>query len=289
MFSGYFAAMVTPFFNDKLDLCSFEKYIHYLIDSGISGIVVCASTGEALSLSTHERIDLVTTAARVVNGKIKVIAGVIDSMTENCKALMKSTEDLVDGFLCICPFYIKPSQEQIYSHFRILSESTDQKLILYNNPARAGSRISFETLKMLSEQKNIIGIKDCGSDLSVFSRWRLQLHNDFILFSGDDTTACGALALGARGIISVTANVAPKMCAQIYRTFKRGDVEGFRYARDILAPLHSLMFDYPSPAPAKYMLSRLGLIKNELRSPLSPVDAGTKAKIDDFMEEVDIT
>ncbi|MDR3180140.1 MAG: 4-hydroxy-tetrahydrodipicolinate synthase [Holosporaceae bacterium] len=289
MFSGYFAAMVTPFFKDKLDLNSFEKHLGYLVDSGISGIVVCASTGEALSLSTNERIDLVATAAGVVNGKIKIIAGIIDSMTENCKALMKSTEDLVDGFLCICPFYIKPSQEQIYSHFRILSESTGQKLILYNNPARAGSCISFDTLKILSERKNIIGLKDCGSDLSVFSRWRIQLKDDFVFFSGDDSTAYGALALGARGVISVTANVAPKMCAQTYRTFKQGNVEDFRYLRDTLAPLHFLMFDYPSPAPAKYALSRLGLIKNELRSPLSPIDAKTQAKIDEFMEKVDIT
>ncbi|MDR2681563.1 MAG: 4-hydroxy-tetrahydrodipicolinate synthase [Holosporaceae bacterium] len=289
MFNGCFAAMVTPFSNDKLDLDSFEKYINYLVDSGISGIVLCASTGEALSLSVQEKVKLVTTAAKVVNGKIKVIAGIIDSMTENCLSLMRSIEDQVDSFLCICPFYIKPSQEQIYLHFRKLSESTEQKLILYNNPSRAGSYIAFETLKMLSEQKNIVGIKECGPDLSVFSRWRLQLRDDFFLLSGDDTTACGALALGAKGIISVTANVAPKMCARIYQTFKRGDVEGFRAARDTIAPLHSLMFDYPSPAPAKYALSRLGLIKNELRAPLSPVDKQTREKINEFMEKMDVT
>ncbi|GHU10613.1 4-hydroxy-tetrahydrodipicolinate synthase [Alphaproteobacteria bacterium] len=286
MFSGHFAAVVTPFADGKVDFRSLEKYINHLISSGISGIVVCGSTGETLSLSQAEKIDIITRVAKIIDGKAKIVAGVIESATHNCLDLMKNTEDSVDGFLCICPYYIKPSQQQIYTHFEKLSTSTSKKLILYNNPSRVGSSIAFDTLKRLSELENIAAIKECGSDLSVFSSWRLQLKEGFSFIAGDDTTACGAIALGADGIISVSANVAPEICTTMYQALKKGEMERFAASRDMIAPLHSVMFDAPNPAPVKYALSRLGYVQNELRDPLSPIDDQLKAKIDEVMKKV---
>ncbi|GHT91259.1 4-hydroxy-tetrahydrodipicolinate synthase [Alphaproteobacteria bacterium] len=288
MFSGYFAAIVTPFVDGKVDLKSLEKYINYLVGSGVSGIVVCASTGEALSLSHQEKIDVITTAAKIADGKTRIIAGIVCLSTQDCFELMKKTESCVDAFLCVCPYYVRPSQEQIYAHFEKLSSSTSNKLILYNNPPRVGTSIAFDTLRRLSELNNIVGIKECGPDLSVFASWRLQLKEGFSLISGDDATACGALALGAEGIISVSANVIPEVCVTMYQALKRGEMERFSAARDMIAPVHSVMFEAPSPAPVKYVLSRLGYIQNELRLPMSPISEQLKAKIDDVMKKMDL-
>ncbi|GHU18143.1 4-hydroxy-tetrahydrodipicolinate synthase [Alphaproteobacteria bacterium] len=288
MFSGYFAAIVTPFVDGKVDLKSLEKYINYLVSSGISGIVVCGSTGEALSLSPQEKIDVITTAAKIADGKTKMIAGIVGSATQDCFELMKNTENCVDAFLCVCPYYIKPSQEQLYAHFEKLSSSTSNKLILYNNPSRVGTSIAFDTLKRLSELNNVVGIKECGSNLSVFASWRLQLKDGFFLLTGDDGVACGALALGAAGVISVSANVIPEMCVTMYQALKKGEMERFSAARDMIAPVHSVLFEAPSPAPVKYALSRLGYIQNELRLPLSPISEQLKARIDDVMKKMDL-
>ncbi|MBR1735296.1 MAG: 4-hydroxy-tetrahydrodipicolinate synthase [Alphaproteobacteria bacterium] len=288
MLNGYIAAVVTPFSNEKLDLESFERYISFLSGSKISGIVVCGSTGESLSLSLNEKITLIQTAQKITNGKINLFAGVIDATTDNCVNFIKKTEDMVNGFLCICPFYIKPSQSQIYEHFKIISESTKKDIILYNNPGRVGTSIEFPTLKKLSTQKNIIAIKECSSDLSVFTTYRNSLKENFAFLSGNDDTACAALAMGASGVISVTANIAPDLCATAYSSFKQGNFERFGVVRDALEPLHKLMFAEPSPAPVKYALSKLGLIKNELRMPLSPISEQLKAKIDKIIHELNL-
>ena len=193
---------------------------------------------------------------------------------------MKKIENFVDAFLCICPFYIKPSQNQMVEHFKKLSESTGKDIILYNNPGRVGTSIGFDTLKKLSEISNVKAIKECTSDLSVFSLWRPQIKNDFSFLSGNDDSACGAFAMGAEGCISVTANIAPQLCAEMYEAFESGNLKKFGELRDKLAPIHQLMFAEPSPGPAKYALSKMGLMKNELRLPLSPISTTLQERID---------
>ena len=288
MIGGYIAAVVTPFNDGKIDIEAFERYISFLSNSKISGIVVCGSTGEALSLSLEEKIQLISTAQKITSGKINLFAGVIDSATHTCIDFIKKTEELVDGFLCICPFYIKPSQNQIYDHFKALSEATGKNIILYNNPGRVGTSIDFSTLKKLSSQKNIVAVKECTSDLSVFTTWRTAVKEDFAFLSGNDDTACAALAMGANGVISVTANIAPELCATLYSAIKQSNFERFCVIRDALEPLHKLMFTEPSPAPVKYALSKLGLIKEELRMPLSPISNGLKTKIDKAMRDLNL-
>jgi 4-hydroxy-tetrahydrodipicolinate synthase len=289
MLKGYTAAVVTPFKSEKIDMAAFKKYINYIINSGVSGIVVCGSTGESLSLSISERVELIKIASKINKGKIKLIGGVIDSATDNCTELLRKTEEYVDSFLCICPFYIKPSQQQIYDHFKKLNDSTKRGIILYNNPGRVGISIGWDAFRKLCDLNNIVAIKECASDLTRFSLWRPMVKENFLFLSGNDDIACGALAMGAHGVISVTANVTPGLCVGMYDAFRKNDIKKFGMLRDKLAPLHELMFAEPSPAPVKYALNKLELISDELRSPLSPITAELRRKIDVLMDKLEIS
>ena len=286
MIGGYIAAVVTPFKDGKVDIESFEKYMNYMVSSGISGMVVCGSTGESLSLTMQEKVELVKIASRINSNRTQLFAGVIDASTQNCLELVKNTEEYVDGFLCICPFYVKPSQEQIYSHFKKISETTSKNLILYNNPSRVGTDINLDTFKRASELKNVVAIKECSSDLSRFSMWRSEVKKDFAFLTGNDDSACGAIAMGAHGVISVSANVVPELCMKMFNSFRNQDVERFSALRDMLAPLHKLMFTEPSPAPVKYALSKLGIMSDELREPLTSISSDLRAKIDDVLRKI---
>lgn len=284
MFKGYISAVVTPFKDGNVDFQAFEKYISWLSDSGISGVVVCGSTGESLSLTVQEHADLIKVASKVVSKKIKLIGGVICSSTETCLKLMRNSEEYVDGFLCICPFYIKPSQEQIVSHFSKLNANTSKPIILYNNPKRVGTSIEKEAFDSLVKLKNIVAVKECSCDLSRFALWRKDLNKDFDFLTGNDDSAFGALAMGAVGVISVSANICPHLCVSAYDSFMRGDMQKFSHYRDALAELNSLMFAEPSPAPAKYALNRLGLMSAEVREPLTPISTELQKKIDEFLD-----
>ncbi|MDR2267938.1 MAG: 4-hydroxy-tetrahydrodipicolinate synthase [Holosporaceae bacterium] len=285
MFHGYFAAVATPFSGGAIDFSAFERYMLYIANSGVSGAVVGACTGEAISLSVDEKIELSSVAAKTVSGKIKIIAGVMETTTNGCLELIKNLEKHVDGFLCICPYFVKPSSEQTYLHLHRLSSSTTRSIIIYNNPLRTCSKIDFDTLQKLAELNNVVAIKDCSSDISVFTSWRTRLKENFAFLSGIDNAACGALAMGADGVVSVSANIMPEMCVKLYNSFRKGDMERFAPLRDMLHPLHELMFAAPSPAPAKYALSKMGYMSDELRAPLTTIDQDLRAKIDDFLKK----
>ena len=286
MFKGYIAAVVTPFKDGKVDFDSFGRHIEWLSNSGISGIIVCGSTGESLALSPQEQKDLIKCAREIISEKVKLIGGVISPSTDACLKLMKNSEEYVDGFLCICPPYIKPTQEQIVSHFFKLSMNTSKPIILYNNPSRVGTSIEKEAFDSLVKPWNIVAIKECSRDLSRFALWRKDLGRDFDFLTGNDDTAFGALAMGAVGVISVSANVCPRFCVAAYDSFMQGDMSAFAKYRDDLASLNSLMFAEPSPAPAKYALKRLGIIESEeVREPLTPISTDLRKKIDKFLKK----
>jgi 4-hydroxy-tetrahydrodipicolinate synthase len=286
MLSGYIAAAVTPFKNGKVDIRSFEKYMYYLVGSGVSGVVVCGSTGESLSLSLEEKIELIKSAAAVNRGKVRLIGGAIYTTTEDCLEFISEAKEYVDNFLCTCPFYIKPSPHQIYDYFKKLNDSTSRGIIVYNNPSRVGTDMGFDIFQKLSELENVIAVKECSSDMSRFSVWRSLIKKKFDFLTGNDESACAALAMGAKGVISVSANVAPEFCVRMYNAFKQNNFEGFAVLRDTLTPLHELMFAEPSPAPVKYALSKLGLISNELRAPLSSISSSLQEKIDQAIKEL---
>lgn len=284
MLDGYFAAAVTPFNNYRVDIASFEKYIDFLISSGISGIIVCGTTGESTALSYEEKLELMTVANRINSGRIKLIAGIMDPITETCIKLIKDIEDIVDGFLCICPYYVRPSQNQLYKHFETISKSTEKEIVVYNAPHRTGISIEFNVFKKLCDLNNFIGIKDCSCNLDLFTSWRIKVDKRISFLSGNDDIACAALAMGASGVISVSANIAPSLCSELYSSFKNSDLKRFCELRDMLSLLHEAMFIEPSPGPVKYALFRLGFIKNELRNPLSIVGNDTMRKIDEIIE-----
>jgi 4-hydroxy-tetrahydrodipicolinate synthase len=288
MISGYVPAVVTPFRDGYVDFAAFERYIECLLCGGVSGIVVCGSTGESLSLSTSEKSDLMRVAYGICRGRADIVAGVISPITMDCLDFMKKVENISDGFLCICPFYICPSQEQIYEHFKVLSASTEKYVILYNNPSRVGTRISMDTYKKLAEIGNIVAIKECIADTTVFASIRKTVGSGLALFSGNDDGACAAFDLGASGAISVTANVVPRQCVAMFDAFVRGDLKKFNELSKALSGLHPLLFDEPSPSPVKYILSRKGLMQNELRKPLSPITEGLQRRIDTFLESLPI-
>lgn len=287
MFSGYIPAVVTPFKDGKIDLQSFEKYIDWLSGSGVNGAVVCGSTGESLALSKDEHLELIKTAVRVANRRIQIIGGVISSSTKHCLELIENSAEYVDGLLCICPFYIKPTQKQLVDHFTTLSKATDKPIILYNNPGRVGINLGKDAFDQIVALKNVRAIKECAGDLSRFTLWRKDLKKDFDFLTGNDDSAWAALAMGAVGVVSVSANVCPQLCVKAFNAFKAGDFATFGKLRDILAPLHSLMFSEPSPAPAKYALSKMGLMHDELRAPLSSISDDLRLRIDAFMKSVE--
>lgn len=279
MLKGYVVALVTPFSSaGEVDLNSFEKYVDYIVSSGVEGIVVCGSTGESLSLSNSEKISLVKCASNIAKSKVKVIGGIIDSVTERSVSLIHSLEDYVEAFLCICPYYIKPSQNQLYNHFKMCAAATSKDIILYNNPGRTSVDLQYDTFNRLRELKNITAIKECSLDLSRFVFWKR--NDDFSFLTGNDDMACSAFAMGAVGVVSVTANVAPKKCVELYDSWKARDMSRFSKIRDELAVLHRLMFTEPSPAPTKYALHKMGLMENQLRLPLTPISSELAAKID---------
>lgn len=285
MFSkGYIVALVTPFSDDgKVDLAAFEKYVHYVSGvSGIVGVVVVGSTGEALSLSDEEKISLVKCARNVVTGHVKVIGGIIDSVTDHGVALMKSIEKYVDAFLCVSPYYIKPSQEQLYRYFKTFNDNSSKDIMLYNNPGRSAVDIKLDTFKKLVELEHIAAIKECSSDLTRFSSWPqlVPQGKDFKFFTGNDETTAAAFAMGADGVVSVTANILPEQCAKFYKAWEEHDEKTFCEYRNSLLEVSELMFAEPSPAPAKYALWRKGLMKNVLRAPLSPISENLAKKID---------
>jgi 4-hydroxy-tetrahydrodipicolinate synthase len=288
MLKGYSTAIVTPFKNGKIDFSALEKYMNHLDGSGISGIVVAGSTGESVSLTLQEKVELIRAISTINAGKISLIGGVIDAVTDNCIRLIKETEKYVDHFLCICPFYVKPSQQQIYEHYKQLSAATARGIILYNNPSRVGVDIAFDTFRRMCELKNVIALKECADNLSRFTLWRSAVGENFDFLTGLDNVACGALAMGASGVISVSTNVVPDLCAKMYRAFKKNNLEEFFILRDVMAPLHELLFAEPSPAPTKYALSRLGILSSELRAPLSPIGAELQNKIDNFMDKLEL-
>lgn len=288
MFSGCIAAVATPFLNGRIDFQSFERYLDHIITNGIDAIVVCGSTGESLSLSLKEKIELINCATKVVNSRVKLIAGTIDPMTDNCLKIVSLTESVVDGFLSICPFYIKPSQKQIYNHFSMIHSCTKKPIILYNNPSRVGVNLELETFKRLMDLERVNAIKECSPDIVRFSLWRQYAREDFTFLTGNDDTFCAALAMGADGIISVGANIAVKMFHDFHRAFLNNDLAKFKELRVPISELSRLMFAESSPAPLKYALRKIGIIADDqMRLPLSSISGPLKSEIDNFISCMD--
>lgn len=288
-FHGSYVALVTPFKKGKVDFDAFQKLVEWHIASGTHGLVPCGTTGETPTLSDSEHKSLIEACIEAAAGRVPVIAGAGSNATDKALDLARFAEKSgADGILVVTPYYNKPSQEGMYQHYKTLNDKQGLPVILYNVPGRTGVELSVDTVIRLGALKRIVAIKDASVDLSRPLQIRTALGDGFIQLSGEDGTVAAYLAQGGHGCISVTANVAPKLCAQLHNSWQKKDYKTFSKVRDALMPLHKTLFAETNPAPAKYCLSKMGRIENSLRLPLLPVSAPTRKLLDSAMKAAGI-
>ena len=284
-FRGSFPALITPMKHGKVDEQAFRKFVNWQIDQGSHGMVPVGTTGESPTLTPEEHKAVIEMCIEEVRGRVPVIAGAgSNSTAEAIDYTFHAKEAGADAALVVVPYYNKPTQEGLYQHFRAIADAVDIPIFVYNVPGRTVANISVETLARLSKDcKNIIGTKDASADLTRPSLQRLASGVDFIQLSGEDGTALGFNAHGGTGCISVTANVAPRLCAEFQNATLKGDYAAALKLQDRLMPLHHAMFVETSPGPVKYAASLLGLCEPEARLPMVPVSEATKKAVHEAM------
>ncbi|MBL8537225.1 MAG: 4-hydroxy-tetrahydrodipicolinate synthase [Hyphomonadaceae bacterium] len=268
-FQGSIPALLTPFRDGVVDGDAFQSMIERQIVEGSHGLVPCGTTGESATLSNEEHARVVALCVETAAGRTPVIAGAGSNNTAHAIELARTARAArADAILVVAPYYNKPSQEGLVAHFKAINDAVDIPMIVYNVPARTITDIAVETLERISALRNVVGIKDATGDMSRVARQERACGDGFVQLSGDDGSALSFNAAGGRGCISVTANVAPALCAQLQLATKRGDFETARAIDAQLSPLHKALFVEPSPAPAKYACSLLGLCREDVRLPL---------------------
>lgn len=287
---GSFVALITPFKQDgTIDTDAYIKLIETQIAAGTHGIVPVGTTGESPVLDFDEHDAVIALAVKTVAGRVPVVAGTgANSTKEAIEITQRATKIGADAALVVAPYYNRPNQNALYEHYKALHDATDIPIILYNVPSRTACDILPETVGRLAKLPRIIGIKDATSVIERFSAHRAVCGKDFIQFTGEDGTALAAAAHGAVGCISVTANVAPALCAEFQNALLAGDFPKALELQDRLYPLHQVMFCESNPAPAKYGVSLLGLCENTLRLPLICVTKESESKIKSAMIQAGI-
>lgn len=284
MFKGSYVALITPFRDGKVDEEAFAKLVEWQIAEGTHGLVPCGTTGESPTLSHAEHKRVVEICVEVARKRVPVIAGAGSNNTLEAIELTKFAKKVgADAALSVTGYYNKPSQEGIYQHFKAVNDAVDLPIILYNIPGRTIVDINLETMTRLSKLKNIVGVKDATANLARVSLQREAMGPGFIQLSGEDGTALAFNAHGGVGCISVTANIAPKLCAEFQTATLAGDYGKALALQDRLMPLHHDLFAEPNPAPVKYAASLLGLCRDELRLPLMSATEPVQAKVRDAM------
>ncbi|RLP25370.1 4-hydroxy-tetrahydrodipicolinate synthase [Mesorhizobium sp. YM1C-6-2] len=287
MLRGSLTALVTPFDKDgRFDEKAFRAFIDWQIAEGTKGLVPVGTTGESPTLSHDEHRLVVKTCVEAAKGRVPVVAGAGSNNTEEAIGLVKFAEQAgADAALVVTPYYNKPTQRGLYAHFAAVAKATTLPIIIYNIPPRSVIDMMPETMGRLAHDfKNIAGVKDATGKVERVSEQRMTCGKDFIQLSGEDASALGFNAHGGIGCISVTSNVAPRLCAEFQTATLDNDKEKSLELQDRLMPLHKAIFIEPGLAGAKYALSRLGRVENVVRSPLTTVEEGTAAKIDAAMK-----
>jgi 4-hydroxy-tetrahydrodipicolinate synthase len=276
---------MTPFANGAVDEKAFSAFVDWQINEGTHGLVPVGTTGESPSVSHEEHRRVIEICVEVANKRVPVVAGAGSNSTAEAVALARYAEEIgADCVLSVVPYYNKPNQEGLFQHFSAVAGAIGIPVILYSVPGRTVVDLTIDTIARLHEaHDNIIGVKDATADMGRASLQRLKLGNDFILLSGEDMTALGFNAHGGTGCISVTSNIAPKLCAQFQNACQQGDYATALTLQDKLAPLHKNLFLEPNPQGVKYAAKRLGLCQNELRLPLVPASRATEQAIDEAL------
>jgi len=283
-FRGSFTALVTPFKNDELDEKAFRALVGWQIAEGTSGLVPVGTTGESPTLSHDEHKRVVEWCVDEAKGRVPVVAGSGSNSTEEAIDLSQHAEKAgADAVLVVTPYYNKPTQEGLYQHFKAIDAAIGIPILIYNIPGRSVIDMSVDTMKRLFELKNIAGVKDATANMVRVSQQRAEIGPDFNQLSGEDGTALGFNAHGGHGCISVTSNVAPRLCAEFQGACLRGDYATALALNDKLMPLHLALFIETNPSPAKYALSVLGRCADSVRLPLVLLEEKTKAAVRDAM------
>ena len=283
MFKGSNVALITPFKNNKLDETAYISLIHFHLKNGTSGLVPAGTTGESPTLSHSEHQKVIEICIREAKGKIPVIAGTGSNSTGEAISLTKHAERAgADGVLVVTPYYNKPTQEGLYHHYKAINDNTSLPIIIYNIPSRCVIDMSVDTMARLFELKNIVGVKDATGDLNRLDQTIKKLGPDFIQLTGEDGLALEFNKRGGVGIISVTGNIAPKLCSDMQKYSKSKSDNEIKEAERIdqmLQPLHKSLFIESNPAPVKYAAKLLDLCSDEIRLPLVRIKKETEEKI----------
>jgi 4-hydroxy-tetrahydrodipicolinate synthase len=280
MLKGSIPAIITPFSNEEVDYDSFEQLLKWQINSGISGVTVCGTTGESPTLSHDEHMQLVEFAIKVASKKIPVIAGTGSNSTKEAIEFTKHAYKAGANYgLVVTPYYNKPNQRGLINHFKKIAKVSPLKQLIYNIPGRSIVDLSFDSFKQLNKIVNIVGIKDASNDMSRPLIMRTFMKKDFNYLSGEDGTIAGFLAQGGHGCISVTANVAPKLTSMLHYYWQKKNYKEFDKVNLRLASLSKILFAEPNPTPAKYALSLMGKCKADIREPLYELSPETKKQV----------
>ncbi len=283
MFKGSNVALITPFKDNKLDIDAYIKLIHFHLDNGTNGLVPAGTTGESPTLSHDEHEKVIELCISESKGKIPVIAGTGSNSTSEAISLTKHAEKVgADGALVVTPYYNKPTQEGLYHHYKAINDNTNLPIIIYNIPSRCVIDMSVDTMARLFELKNIVGVKDATGDPDRISETLKKLGPEFIQLTGEDGFAYEFNQRGGVGIISVTANIAPKLCSDFQKYSKSKSDNEIKEAESIdqiLQPLHKSLFIESNPAPVKFAAKLLGLCGDEIRLPLVKIKKETEVKV----------
>jgi 4-hydroxy-tetrahydrodipicolinate synthase len=279
-FSGAITALVTPFRDGAVDEKAFAELLERQIAGGVHGVVPVGTTGETSTLSHDEHKRVVELCVQIAAGRVRVIAGAGSNSTAEAIALAAHGKAVgADGALAVTPYYNRPSQEGLYQHYKAMNDAVQLPILVYNVPGRTSIDISNETLERLAKLPNIVGIKDATGDMGRAALQRLGCGEEWVMLSGDDTSALGYMAHGGHGCISVTSNVAPEAMAAFFNACLAKDWETALYWQDRLARLHKALFLDASPSPTKFALSHLGLCSEETRLPITPCNDAAKPVI----------
>lgn len=286
MFSGSIPALVTPFRDGMIDEAAFRRLVDWQIDQGSSALVPCGTTGESATLSNAEHHRVIEICVEQAAGRVPVIAGCGSNDTTNALLHMNfSKKSGASAALVVAPYYNRPNQEGIFAHFEYLSQRNDLPIIVYNVPARTVTDIQPETMARLAALPTIKGVKDASGAIARVTAHRLGCGTDFCQLSGNDDMALAFNAVGGVGCISVTANVAPRACAEFQKACADGDVALAQKLNDKLYPLHTALFSDASPGPTKYALTRVFAdITEQMRLPLTPCSAAARRAVDEALE-----
>jgi 4-hydroxy-tetrahydrodipicolinate synthase len=286
MFFGSIPALVTPFSGQCVDEDSLSAFVDWQIEQGSNALVPCGTTGEVATLDADEHRKVIATVVRVANGRVPVIAGTGTYNTQASIERTRAAADLgADAVLAVVPYYNKPSQAGLAAHFTAIADASPIPIVVYNVPSRTVADISVETLGEISKHPKIVAVKDATGNLARVSAQRIACGNDFCQLSGNDDMALGFNAMGGVGCVSVSANVAPRLCSDFQKTMREGRWDEALDLQDKLYPLHAALFTDASPAPTKYALSRVRKgFPTELRLPLVEASEASKRAVDSALE-----